>query len=133
LPRGAKLAVAYPDAVHVVAVPQVHLAAMAVVRRAAFVPTLFAIPGQQPLELRPPWAALAAAAQPALLWAAFVGGDPAVRARLAPVLVQYEFIAFVNRKPFAVTEGRCLQPFFQQPSFKLFSILADPGCPGAPG
>ncbi len=133
LPRGAKLAVACPDAVHVVAVPQVHLAAMAVVRRAAFVPTLFAIPGQQPLELRPPWAALAAAAQPALLWAAFVGGDPAVRARLAPVLVHYEFIAFVSRKPFAVTQRRCLRPFFQQPNFKLFSILADPGCPGAGG
>ena len=127
LPRGAKLAVAYADAVHVVAVPQVHLAAMAVVRRDAFVPTLFAVPGQQPLELRPAWAALAAAAQPALLWAAFVSGAPAVRARLAPVLAQFDFVIFVGgREPVAVMPDRRLRPVFEQPTFQVFGVTHAP-------
>ncbi len=131
LPRGAKLAVAYPDAVHIVAVPQVHLAALAVARREAFVPTLFAIPGQQPIVLRPPWAALAAAARPPLLWAAFVARDRAAQANLVPTLAQFDFIVFVGREPFAVTAGRCLRPAFRQPTFQIFAILADPGCPAA--
>jgi hypothetical protein len=132
LPRGARLAVAYPpDAVHVVRVPQVHLAALATARRDAFVPTLFAIPGQQPLMLRPPWAALAEAAQPQLLWAALVSGDRAAWAGLAPILAPYDFVVFVGRKPVAVLPDRCLQPVFEQPTFQIFAILANPGCVGA--
>ena len=44
LPRGAKLAVAYPaSAVNFAPIPEVHLALLAVARREAFVPTLFAM------------------------------------------------------------------------------------------
>jgi hypothetical protein len=126
LPRGARLGVAYPDAVHVVPVPQVHLAAMAVVRRDAFVPTLFADRAQQPIVLRPPWAARAAAAQPPALWAAFVSGDRAALARLAPVLADYNFIVFVDRQPFIVRPARYLRPVFEQPTFQIFAIRRDP-------
>ncbi len=132
LPRGARLAVAYAaDAVHVVPVPQVHLPAMAVVRRDAFVPTLFATPGQQPLTPRPPWAALAEATQPQLLWAAFVGDDNAARARLLPIVARYDFVVFVGREPAAMPPDRCLRPVFNEPTFRIFAILADPGCAGA--
>jgi hypothetical protein len=122
LPRGARLAVAYPDAVHIVPVPQLQLAAMAVVRRDAFVPTLFADPTQQPLALRPSWAAIAAAAQPPLLWAAFVGGSHAAQVRLAPALRHYGFIAFVDRRRFSVVAGSGLRPVFEQPTFQIFAL-----------
>jgi hypothetical protein len=132
LPNGATLAVAYPaDAVHVVRVPLVHLAAMAVVRREAFVAGVFAIAGQQPLALRPPWAALAAATQPQLLWAAFVGGDGRARARLLPILAQYDFVVFVGRDPAAIPPDPCLRPVFAQPRFQILATVAEPGCAGA--
>jgi hypothetical protein len=126
LPRGARLALAYPDAVHVVPVPQLHLAAMAVVRRGAFVPTLFADPAQQPIALNPPWTALAAAAQPPLLWDAFVRGSDAARARLRPILRHYDYIVFVDREPFRVISRRDLQPVFERPTLKIFGLAARP-------
>ena len=72
LPQGVKLAVAYPaNAVNFVPVPEVHLAVLAVTRREAFVPTLFAYQGQQPVTLKQPYATLADAATPQDLWAVF--------------------------------------------------------------
>ena len=65
LPRGAKLAVAIPpDGIQLMSVPEVHLPTLAISRREAFVPTLFAYPGQQPVALRPSYAALADAVTP---------------------------------------------------------------------
>jgi hypothetical protein len=124
LPRGVRLAVAYPsDATHVAAVPEVHLPAMAVVRRDAFVPTLFASPGQQPLALRSPWAAVADMAQPPLLWAALTG--LAARPSLPPVLTQFDDVALAGRVP---GQNRCLQPIFTAPSFRIFVVRRDAGC-----
>jgi len=48
---------------------------MAIPRQEAFVPSLFAIPGQQPIALKPDFTALAEAAQPQRLWAALVGNQ----------------------------------------------------------
>jgi hypothetical protein len=132
LPIHARLAVAYPpDAVHVVPVPLVHLAALATARRDAFVPTLFAIAGQQPLAQRPPWTELAEAARPQLLWAALVSGDRAAGQGLPPILANYDFIVFAGRKPVAGKPDRCLRAVFEQPDFQIFAILATPGCVGA--
>jgi hypothetical protein len=125
LPRGARLAVAYPrDAVHVVAVPEVHLPAMAVVRRDAFVPTMFASPGQQPLGLRPSWAVVAAAAQPGVLWAALSSG--AARPPLPSVLREFDDVAVVGREP--AQAGRCLMPVFAAPSFRILALRHLTGC-----
>src|SRR5262249_6307767 len=98
----------------------VHLAAMAVVRREAFVPTVFASPGQQPLVLRPDWAAIAAAAQPPLLWAAVTGagGHPPGLPALAP----FEAIALVGRAPVREPPGCRLPPLLTAPSFRIFAV-----------
>ena len=57
LPQGSKLAIAHPaDLFHVVPIPEVHLAVLAISRREVFVPTLFAIEGQQPVALKPAFA-----------------------------------------------------------------------------
>ena len=75
LPRGAKLAVAYPaSAVNFAPVPEVHLAVLAVARREAFVPTLFANEGQQPIALKPSYDVLANAATPPELWDVVLAG-----------------------------------------------------------
>jgi hypothetical protein len=129
LPRGIKLAVAIPpDAIHVVSVPEVHIPALAISRREAFVPTLFAYPGQQPIALQPSSAALAAAAPPQLFWAGLTGGDTAEITRLLPVLQQYDYVALTGGGPIDVPPNRCLAEFYRQPSFQIFAVLHNPDC-----
>ena len=133
LPRGAKLAVAYPaSAVNFVPVPEVHLAVLAVARREAFVPTLFAYEGQQPIALKPPYEMLADAATPQDLWAVIVAGrDAAKTAVLSRALQQYDFVAVTGGKPSDIPPTRCLRPFFRQPTFEIFTVLHDAAC-GSP-
>jgi hypothetical protein len=127
LPKGVRLAVAFPaGAIHVVAVPEVHLAAMAVVRRDGFVPTLFASPDQQPLALRPPWAAVAGAAQPPSFWAALT--DRAAGPPLPPALAQFDDVALVGRGPVWGPPRSCLRPIFAAPSFRIFAVRCGLGC-----
>ena len=134
LPRGVKLAVAYPaDAVHVVGIPEVHLATLAIPRREAFVPTLFALPAQQPVALRPPYLALAEAVPPQRLWAGLVGGDSIELVRLLPALQKYDYIVFTDHRPVRVPSSRCIEPVFERPTFQIFTVVHDPGCASPEG
>jgi hypothetical protein len=127
LPPETRLAVAYPPGeVNAGAIPQLHVAVLAAARREAFVPTIFAYPTQQPLALRPPYAALAARTSPAGLWTGFVEGDAAARAAAAPVLRDYDAIAFADREPIAAPADPCLRPLPSTPRFRLFALR--PGC-----
>ena len=129
LPEGAKLAVAFPSLdVNAAAIPELHIATLAAARREAFVPTIFAYATQQPLALRPPFEALAAATSPTELWAGFVGGDAAARAANAPVLKDYDFIVFAHRDPFAVPPSACLEQRAVTLRFQLFAIRHDRSC-----
>jgi hypothetical protein len=134
LPRGAKLAVAYPaSAVNFAPVPEVHLAVLAAVRREAFVPTLFANEGQQPIALKPPYDTLADAATPQEFWAVVVpGGDAAKTGGPLRALQQYDFLAVTGGEPSEVAPTRCLRRLFKQPTFEIFTVLHDPSC-ASPG
>jgi hypothetical protein len=134
LPWGGRLAVAFPSAaVNSQATPLVHFPTLAVVRRDAFVPTLFAFPTQQPLRLTPRYRALAAALPPERLWQAFVGGGAPLDAGERALLKRYDHIVFVSRASFAVRAGSPLAPQFVAPRFALFAIrggaLDEPGRP----
>jgi hypothetical protein len=129
LPRGARLAVAQPEGLfHVTRIPEVHLATLAIARREAFVPTLFAIPGQQPVMLKPLFAALAAAAQPQRLWAALVSGGAAERVPLPVPLGEFDFVAFIDERPIHVPENSCLTPFFVRPTLQIFTVVHEARC-----
>ena len=129
LPRGARLAVAYPaSAINFAPIPEVHLALLAVARREAFVPTLFAYEGQQPVALRPPYTALADAATPQDFWAIVRGGrDIAETAGLMRVLRQYDFVAVVGG-PRDTPRPACLQSFFKQPNFEILEVRHTTAC-----
>jgi hypothetical protein len=134
LPLGTRLAVAFPaSAVNFVPIPEVHFAALAMVRREAFVPTLFALPAQQPVMLRPPYAVLADAAQPERLWAAFVGNEPSESADPAATLQHYDYIAFTDNRPVHVPPNRCLAPIYEQATFQVFAVVRTPGCTSREG
>jgi len=129
LPQRARVAVAYPpSAINFTAIPTVHFPAMAVVRRDAFVPTLFAEPGQQPIALRLSYDADAAAVQPPLLWAALTGGDPDARAAALRALSPYDYVAFTDRQPVHVPPNPCLMPWFIEPRLWIFAVRRDAGC-----
>jgi hypothetical protein len=129
LPRGAKLAVAYPaGAIQVGSIPELHVSTLAAPRRDAFVPTVFASPAQQPLEVRAPYAALTASVPPPLLWSAFIQDDTATRLQLLPALEQYDYVIFTDQRPFRVPVDSCLRPFSGQPSFQIVAIVHGEAC-----
>ena len=127
LPRGARLAVASPSrAIQAGQLPELHLPVLAIERREAFVPTLFASPAQQPVALTPAFAALAAAAGPTPLWNALVEQWEKPHEPLLGALKSYDFIVFVDREPFRVPPSACLAPIRPGTTFQLFAI--NPGC-----
>jgi len=78
--------------------------------------------------LKPAFAALAAAAQPQLLWAALVTGGAAGGC----LCLSRSAISISWRSP---TSGRsmsrensCLTPFFIQPTFQIFSVVHEARC-----
>jgi hypothetical protein len=134
LPRGSKLAIAQPpNLFHVVPVPEVHLPVLAIPRREAFVPSLFAIPGQQPVALKPTFATIAEAAQPQRLWTILSGGQAADRDSLPAVLEEFDFVVFTDKRPIHLPSNRCLAPFFARPTFQIFRVVHDFNCAGPPG
>jgi hypothetical protein len=127
LPRGAKLAVAYPAGEeNAGSIPLLHLPTLAAARREAFVPTLFAEPAQQPLVLTPLARALAAISVAPGWWLTFVNHDPVTRNLLAPALSQYGYVIFLDRKKFDLPPSTCLEPVAAEPRFKLVAVV--PGC-----
>jgi hypothetical protein len=119
---GSRLAIAYPDAaVNAVATPLVHLPTLAIARREAFVPTLFAYPTQQPVALRPDWRAVADALSPQAVWDAFLAHRPLADAQRA-ALQKFDYVVFLDRKPFDMAAGDGLTPVYVDPRFKLYRL-----------
>ena len=134
LPRGAKLAVAYPaSAVNFVPIPEVHLAVLAVARREVFVPTLFAYEGQQPIAVKPSYGTLADAATPQDLWGVVVPGRNAARTAGPRALQQYDFVAVTGGASSDDLPNQCLRPFFKRPAFEIFTVLHDVACESPEG
>jgi hypothetical protein len=127
LPQGSRVAVAYnPSVVHVSrrAPPLLHLAALAVVGGDAFVPTLFADPGQQPLTLTRDYAALAAAASPGEFWDVLAAGHPDDRHRVADALGHYDFILFAGEGSASLDGAGPLELRAAIPGARLFAVRA---------
>ena len=114
-------------------VPEVHLPVLAIPRREAFVPSLFAIPGQQPVALKPAFTTIAKAAQPQQLWAILSDGQAADRDSLPAVLEQFDFVAFTDKQPIHLPPNRCLVPFFLRSTFQIFAVSRDLDCAGPTG
>ncbi len=117
-------------AVNVVATPLTHFPVLAVARRQAFVPTLFAEAGQQPVTLRPPFRALAERLSPNSLWAAFVTGAAPLDADRRAALAEYDYVVFTDLQPFALAGTAGLELAFQAPRFALYRVAQLDGAGG---
>jgi len=123
LPEGAKLAVGFPErALDSAGNAELHLATLAVIRRDAFVPTLFVHPAQQPVALTSAYAALAAASKPGAIWESLVAHPQDPATSLPKPLDSYDFVALVDIAPFRVPPTPCLTPIRSGTSFQLFAI-----------
>jgi hypothetical protein len=122
VPRGGRLAVGYPpEAVSSTAIPTAHIPVLAIVRRDAFVPTLFAYRGQQPVALTPEGARLASLAEPAAVWHALMDED-AGRAGALQALREFDAVLLLDRRPFAPKPVPGLVPLAGEPGFVLYRV-----------
>jgi len=124
IPEGARVALAYPStAISFDAIPKTHLPLLAVIRSNAFVPTLFAFPGQQPVVLTPLGERLAAEAEPNMLWRSWMAGGEGA---MAAVLKDYDFVLALDSRPFDLPALPGLTPLASEPEFALYSVDRPP-------
>lgn len=126
LAAGSRVAVAYPpDALNSTAAPLAHFPTLAIVRRDAFVPTLFAFATQQPVALRPDYRALADRLPPERLWAALAAAAPPLDQGERAALRGYDYVAFVGRGPFMLAPRPELARVFAAPRFALMRVVPE--------
>ncbi len=122
VPEGGRLAVAFPaGAIASDPAPKIHLPTMAVIGRDAFVPTLFAFRGQQPVALTPEAQSLADRAEPSALWSALTGAGGAAPVAL-DALRDFDAVVVLDRHPFAIKPVDMLKPVAVEPDFALYRI-----------
>jgi hypothetical protein len=123
VPRGGRLAVAFnSNEIGSSGVPINHLPTLAVIRRDAFVPTLFALETQQPVSLTPAARALRDAADPGDLWAALMAGE-AGDATVRSALAGFDALVVLDAQPFEVPATPFLAPVGVEPDFALYRIV----------
>ena len=127
LPPGARVAVAFSDAeVNVEATPLLHLPVLAVARRDAFVPTLFAYPTQQPVAFSREYGAVAAGLSADTLWRFYVVGGAPLPAAVSRALAHCDYITFAGREPFTVRPDAGLVPVLISPRFRIYRLAGHP-------
>ena len=128
LPAGSRLAVAYPpEALNSEAAPLAHFPTLAIIRRDAFVPTLFAFATQQPVTLRPEYRALADRLTPERLWAGLIAAAPPLDGDEQAALAAYDYVAVVGRHPFRPPVQARLAVVFAAPRFALLRVVPGAG------
>lgn len=123
LPVGARVAVAFADTeVNVEATPLLHFPVLAVARRDAFVPTLFAYATQQPVAFTREYRAVADQLSADALWRFYVAGGAPLPPAVARSLAHCGYITFAGRQPFTLRPGSGLQPVFISPRFQIYRL-----------
>jgi len=126
LPTGSRVAVAYPpEALNSEKTPLAHFPTLAIVRRDAFVPTLFAFSTQQPVALRPEYRALADRLAPERLWAGLVAAAPPLDEAERAALAGYDYVAVVGRHPFRLPTQPWLAGVFAAPRFAVLRVVPE--------
>jgi hypothetical protein len=123
IPAGSRVAVAIrPDPGTFPPPALMHFPTLAVVRRDAFVATVFAYPGQQPIALRRHYAALASQLPPGRLWAALAERTAPLDSAERAALDEYDFVIFLGQRPFDMQPSNELSLIFTMPRFVLARV-----------
>jgi len=138
IPAGARVATAFPsgsfDDASAPAIALSYIPTWEVVSRGGFNQTLFAYPTQQPLVLRPRYAALASVTSANEIWRAFTIADDSA-ASPSPALVaalrEYDYVAFLDRRGFTMRPTSLFQPFYDGRYIRIYSLGTAPLLLGA--
>ena len=123
LPTGSRIAVAFPAAaLHAGGTPLAHLPTWAIAQREAFVPTLMALPTQQPVALNEPYKDLAARSRPERLWNALVGRGAALDPTQREAFEQYDFVVLIDAKPSTLAAIDGLEPIYTDARVEIFRL-----------
>ena len=123
LPQGGRVAVAFgSNEIGPGGVPINHLPTLAVIRRDAFVPTLFASGAQQPITLTPLARKLRDAAEPEDLWRSLMAGEAGAQ-DVRTALAGFDWLVVLDPRPFAVPANPQLVPMGREPNFAFFRVL----------
>jgi hypothetical protein len=123
VPSGGRLAVASgSNDVGPSGIPINHLPTLAVIRRDAFVTTLFTYDTQQPVALTPAARALQDDADPGELWAALMAGGAGGEA-VRHALAGFDALVVLDARPFVVPATPFLVPVGIEPDFALYRIV----------
>jgi hypothetical protein len=130
LPEHARLLPAYPPDYDLKyqQIPESHLPTLAVVRRHAFVRTLFHFPAQQPIRFTPEEARFDTdEASPGKVWDALIERK---QPPLQKLLNHFDYVVFVGNAPVPTPRFACLAFVAGTPQFQLFRIekAALPAC-----
>ena len=101
-----------------------HFPLYAVIRREAFVPTLFAYPTQQPINMQPDWVDAEKALPPAVVWDRFVENGAAIDQAL---LGRYDMVIFLDNRDVSVPPDPWLEEVAGTGRFKLFRLVKPRG------
>ncbi|HKT20241.1 MAG TPA: hypothetical protein VJR47_19465 [Stellaceae bacterium] len=104
--------------------PLTHFATLAVVRRDAFVTSIFAYRDQQPIRLTPTAQHLADQLSAQGLWDAFVTAAHPLPPPMQAALAQCGYIAFAGVAPFSLKAASGLEPVFVMPRFQLYRVAS---------
>jgi hypothetical protein len=122
IPEGSRVAVAVPRAVKWAGAPIYHFPALAIIRRDAFVPTLFTYPTQQPIALRPSYRELTGSLTPDRLWAALVERTTPLDAAESTALAKYDYVLLEPQKSFEMPASAVLSPLVTTPRLMLARV-----------
>jgi hypothetical protein len=118
IPRASRIAVAFPpSAIHAGGTPLAHLPIWAIAQREAFVPTLAALPTQQPVSLKQPYKDLVL--PPERLWNALRGRGSPLDAAQRKALESYDFVVLTDAKPFTLPAVEGLEPVYSSARFDI--------------
>lgn len=123
VPLGGRLAVAFEsNDIGPTRVPINHLPTLAVLRRDAFAPTLFAYETQQPIIVTPSARVLREAVEPKALWQAVMAGQ-AGEEQARRALAGFDALVALGPEPFVVPPSRLLEPVGIEPNFALYRVI----------
>ena len=122
VPRGGRLAVAFgSNEIGPSGIPINHVPTLVVVRRDAFVPTLFTYEGQQPITLTATARPLQTAAEHSALWTSLMAGVDGDE-RLRTALAGFDALVALGPRPFSAPAHSFLVPVGIEPDFALYRV-----------
>ncbi len=134
LPQNARVGTAFPLSAQRLATGAAmalfYLPVWELVPKGGFTQTVFTHPDQHPLVMRPLFERLTTAAFPSTIWDLFVAMPeadalPFVRNEAMAAVTAYDYLVFLDPKPFSLNPTNLLEPVRDGPGIRIYKVRHD--------